>query len=345
MSPFMRIGVAALSAMLLIPGVVQAQTTTGVIDGTVRDPDGRPVPGVHVAAQSAALIQKDLAVVSNAEGYFRLPSLPPGTYTVTLALDGFATVERTGLHVNAGQTTNSSVQLTLAALQETVTVSGESPTIDTASAELGFNYTQELLENVPTARSFHNMVSTIPGVETASIYGASPGNLENESVLGAGPFGNRYTMDGGNTTDPGISVNQANLFSYDIIQEVQVLRGAKPAEVGFSQGGYFNVVTKSGRQHLLRRLRPVLPGRGAAEREHRRPACRGRCHALQSTRRRPRCEPHGRRAHRPRSSLVARVRRGTWIAPIRSSGSPRTSRTRSARISGRTRFRRRLTTG
>ena len=223
-----------------------AQTTSGVIEGTIRDPDGGAVPGVQIVVNSPALIQRDLSVTSNADGYYRVPSLPPGTYRVIYTIDGFRTVERTGLIVNAGQAATVDVELSLASVNESVTVSGESPTVDPTSTRLEFNYTRQLLENVPTTRQFHNIVTTIPGVETANPFGTSPGNLENESVLGAGPYGNRYNMDGGNITDPSISNNQANLFSADIIQEIQVLRGAKPAEVGFAQGGFFNIVTKSG---------------------------------------------------------------------------------------------------
>lgn len=246
MGALLRWHVMVVALLLVFAARTHAQTTTGVIDGVIRDPDGSPVPGVQITANSPSLIQRDLSVSSNQDGYYRLTALPPGTYAVTYLLQGFQTIERAGLLVNAGQTTAVDIQVALAGVAETVTVVGDSPTIDPTSATLGFNYTQQLLDNVPTSRNFHNMVTTIPGVETASVFGTSPGNLENESVLGAGPYGNRYNLDGGNITDPTISVNQANLFSADIIQEMQVLRGAKPAEVGFSQGGFFNIVTKSG---------------------------------------------------------------------------------------------------
>lgn len=230
----------------LLCGSAPAQTSAGIIEGVIRDVSGGALPGVALVVASPALIQASLTVTTNDQGYYRAAGLPPGTYSLTTTLQGFKSVKREGLILRAGQTLTIDLQLDIASVEETVTVIGESPIVDTRSAKLAFNYTEELLQNVPTQRNFHDMVSTIPGVETANPYGTAPGNLANESVLGAGPFGNRYTMDGGNVTDPTISVNQANLFSYDIIEEVQVLKGAKPAEVGFSQGGFFNIVTKSG---------------------------------------------------------------------------------------------------
>src|SRR5439155_13829683 len=243
--PWRGVSIAWLLTLTL-SAIAGAQTTGGTIDGVVKEPDARAVPGVQVVVNSPALIQKDLSVVTNEEGYYRVPSLPPGRYVVHYELQGFQRVERQDIIVNTGETTSISGHLSPAAVEEPLTVLGQSPSVDPTSAKLAFNYTPQLLENVPTTRQFHNIVTTIPGVETATPFGASPGNLENESVLGAGPYGNRYNMDGANITDPSISNNQANLFSADIIQEMQVLRGAKPAEVGFAQGGFFNVVTKSG---------------------------------------------------------------------------------------------------
>lgn len=237
----------AFLAMAFLVAPAWAQTTTGVIDGVVRDPDGSPLPGVRVVVNSPALIQRDLTVYANENGYYRAPTLPPGTYTVVYQLEGFQSIERSELIVSAGQTTTVNVELSLAAVEEQITVTGESPTIDHRSAKLGFNYTETLVKNIPTGRDFHRLVETIPGVESATNFGTNqPGANEQQNVLGAGPRANFYMFDGVNATDPTVQSNQANLFSYDIIQEVQVIRGAKPAEVGFTQGGFFQVVTKSG---------------------------------------------------------------------------------------------------
>lgn len=226
------------------PGL--SQTPTGVIDGIVRDPSGQAVPGVTVVANSAALIQRDLTAVSNEEGYYRLQLLPPGAYTVRFELQGFQSVVREGLIVNAGQTTSVSPQLRLASVAESVTVIGASPTVDPTSANLGFTTTKDLVENVPTRRDFSALMATIPGVEGAASNTSQAGNFPRLVVLGAGTMANSYTFDGSNVLDPGISSDQTAKFSYDIVEEVQVIKAAKPAEIGFAQGGSFQIITKSG---------------------------------------------------------------------------------------------------
>src|SRR5262249_54308710 len=159
----------------------------GTIDGIVRDTSGGVLPGVQVVANSPWLIQKGLTVYSNEEGYYQLLLLPPGTYTVSYVLQGFQTLERTGLIVTSGHTTRSDVELRLASVAESVTVVGGAPTIDPVSTKLGFTYSNALIQNTPTGRSFFDLVATMPGVDKS-------GSVQN--VLGAGQRGNAYTFDG-----------------------------------------------------------------------------------------------------------------------------------------------------
>jgi hypothetical protein len=233
-------------ALLLLSTAARAQNPTGVIDGIIRDQTDQALPGVTVLANSPALIQKDLAVVTNAEGFYRLQLLPPGVYTVRYELGGFQSLQREGLIVAAGQSTTINIKLNVSSVQESVTVRGESPTVDTTSAKLGFNTTRDLVENVPTRRDFSSLMATIPGVEGQAGNTGVAGNFPRLVVLGAGSMANSYTFDGANVLDPGISSDQTAKFSYDIVEEVQVIKAAKPAEVGFAQGGSFQIVTKSG---------------------------------------------------------------------------------------------------
>lgn len=236
----------AVASMVGIARPVLSQTPTGVIDGIVRDPSGLVVPGVTVVANSPSLIQRDLTAFSNPEGYYRLQLLPPGTYTVSYELQGFQTFVREGLIVAAGQTTSMNIQLPLASLQQSVTVFGGSPIIDHTSANLGFTTTKDLVQNVPTRRDFSALMATIPGVEGPASNTSQAGNFPRLVVLGAGTMANNYTFDGSTVLDPGISSDQTAKFSYDIVEEVQVIKAAKPAEVGFAQGGSFQIITKSG---------------------------------------------------------------------------------------------------
>ena len=235
-----------VTAAMAGAGSAAAQNPTGVIDGIVRDPSGQAVPGTAVVANSASLIQRDLTATSNVEGYYRLQLLPPGTYTVRYELPGFQTVVREGLIVAAGQTTSVSIQFALSSVEESVTVTGESPTVDPTSAKLGFTTTEDLVENVPTRRDFSALMATIPGVEGATSNTTQAGNFPRLVVLGAGTMANSFTFDGANVLDAGISSDQTAKFSYDIVEEAQVLKAAKPAEIGFAPGGSFQIVTKSG---------------------------------------------------------------------------------------------------
>jgi hypothetical protein len=239
-----------VAVWLLVSASAAAQNPTGVIDGIVRDQTGQPVPGVSVVANSPALIQKNQTVASNTEGYYRLQLLPPGVYVVRFELQGFQTVQREGLIVSAGQTTSANISMTLAAVQESVTVKGESPTVDTTSAKLGFTTSRDLVENVPTRRDFSSLMATIPGVEGQAGNTGVAGNFPRLVVLGAGSMANAYTFDGANVLDPGISSDQTAKFSYDIVEEVNVVKAAKPAEIGFAQGGSFQIITKSGGNDL-----------------------------------------------------------------------------------------------
>jgi outer membrane receptor protein involved in Fe transport len=234
--------------LILLPGNTRAfvQNPTGVIDGTLRDQTDQVIPGVTILVNSPALIQKDMAAVTNAEGFYRLQLLPPGVYSLRYELAGFQPIQREGIIVGAGQTTTINIKMNVSSLQESVTVRGESPTVDTTSAKVGFNTTRDLVENVPTRRDFSSLMATIPGVEGQAGNTGVAGNFARLVVLGAGSMANSYTFDGANVLDPGISSDQTAKFSYDIVEEVQVVKAAKPAEVGFAQGGSFQIVTKSG---------------------------------------------------------------------------------------------------
>src|SRR5262249_17322395 len=118
------VGIGVL--LLFIPrmGWTQAATTTGTIAGSVRDATGAFLPGVTVEAASPALIEKVRTVVTDAQGTYRIVDLRPGTYTVTFTLPGFSAFKREGIELSAGFTAAVNADLTVGALDETVTVTG-----------------------------------------------------------------------------------------------------------------------------------------------------------------------------------------------------------------------------
>src|SRR5687767_13731699 len=126
-----RIVNAAVAAVVLfLPSLGYAQAT---IAGVVRDPSAAVLPGVAVEAASPALIEKSRTVVSDSAGQYLITDLPPGTYVVTFSLQGFTTVIGDGLAVSGSGLLPVNVELRVGTFQETVTVSGESPRVDTQS--------------------------------------------------------------------------------------------------------------------------------------------------------------------------------------------------------------------
>ena len=120
----------ALAGILLLPNVVHAQAT---VAGVIRDASAAVLPGVTVEASSPVLIEKSRTVVSDGTGQYRITDLPPGTYTVSFALTGFSTVKREGIEVTGSGVITVNADLRVGALEETLTVTGQSPIVDTHS--------------------------------------------------------------------------------------------------------------------------------------------------------------------------------------------------------------------
>ena len=116
-----------------------------------------------VTATSPSALGAQTAVTSET-GNYRFPALPPGTYTVTYELGGFNTVKREGITLSLGFTANLNIELALATLQETVTVTGESPVIDTSATRIQQNFKVEQLQSIPNGRDMWSLLATTPSV-------------------------------------------------------------------------------------------------------------------------------------------------------------------------------------
>jgi hypothetical protein len=237
--------------LLITSAAVGAQATSGTIDGVVHGPDGSALPGVRVVANSPAMIQKDVTVYTDRTGRYRIPLLLSGTYEIDFSLDGFTSFSQDGVIVRVGQTTEQNARLELATVSETVVVSAEAPIIDARAAKLAFTYTDQVVENIPVARTVNDVFYTVPGVESMNNYGnaAQPGVVDVQNVLGAGERTNDYSFDGANVADPAAQWNIQMLMPFDTFEELQVVKSAKPAEIPY-QGGLFNIITKSGGNDL-----------------------------------------------------------------------------------------------
>lgn len=145
---------------------VWAQTPEGAIDGIVRDASDAVVPGVTVQATSPALIEGSRMVVTDRNGRYQFLRLPVGEYTVTFALSGFTIVKREGIVVNAAFTASINAQLTPASVEETVTVTGESPIVDIRSTTEQLVLEDAVIDDIPSARNVFDMTKFVMGATT-----------------------------------------------------------------------------------------------------------------------------------------------------------------------------------
>ncbi len=152
-------------ACLGLASFAQAQSA---ITGTVRDPSGAVLPGVTVEAASPVLIEKVKSAVTDAAGQYRIVDLRPGTYSVTFTLAGFTTLRRDEIELPANFTASVNADLRIGGIEESVTVSGASPVVDVQSTERRSNLSREVLDALPTARSYQTIGQTLPALTSGA---------------------------------------------------------------------------------------------------------------------------------------------------------------------------------
>ena len=143
-------------------------SSTGTIQGRVADAQGAVLPGVTVTASSPSALGVQTAVTSET-GTYRFPAVPPGVYAISFELAGFNTLRREGISISLGFTANVNVELALATLQETVTVSGASPVIDTSTTRVQQNFKLDQLQSLPNGRDMWALLAVTPSVQMARI--------------------------------------------------------------------------------------------------------------------------------------------------------------------------------
>jgi hypothetical protein len=203
-----RRSVAALLVVLLLPAVVYAQAA---ITGVVRDTSGAVLPGVTVEAASPALIERTRSVVSDDTGQYRIVDLRPGTYTLTFTLPGFNTVKREGIALSGDFVATISVELRVGALEETVTVTGESPIVDVQSARVQTVVDRDVIAAIPSSRNATGIQSLVPGMSSNGDSGGITGGTGGTAgaIHGARASDSRTLHDGINTGWAGANSNAA----------------------------------------------------------------------------------------------------------------------------------------
>ncbi len=220
---------------------------TGAINGQVFDPTNAAVPSATLSAanQDTGLRRK---AVSNPEGVFFIPALPPGTYELTAEVPGFKAFTRTGIVVSVGQNTRADVKLEVGAVAENVTVQGTVVGVDTHSDTVGATIDNQRLASLPVLdRDLLNLATLLPGVGPASFPTTVTGsrNGPTVSVSGSRPRDNNFLLDGASFV-AGLYNTPQNLPTPDAVEEFRVMTNTYSAEFGQGAGSIFFVVTKSG---------------------------------------------------------------------------------------------------
>jgi hypothetical protein len=233
--------VCALAIVAAVPAA--AQEFRGRINGTVTDNTGAVLPGVTVTAISPALIQPQTTVTGE-DGTYRFIALPAGVYTVNFELNGFKTYKHENIRVVIGTTLTVDAKLDVATLQETVTVTGESPIVDTSTTTVGTNFTKELLTEIPNARDIWAAMSQAPGISMTGydVGGSHTGTQTGYTVYGISQ--QRTTRIEGINTTEGTDAN-AGYFDFGSFEEFQI-GGAGTGADQDTAGGSLNITVKSG---------------------------------------------------------------------------------------------------
>src|SRR5688572_22268201 len=148
-------------AVILLPASAFAQ---GTLTGTVRDASGAVLPGVTVEASSPALIEKVRSVVTDGTGQYRIIDLNPGAYSLTFTLPGFSTVKRDGIEIAGTAVLTIPIEMRVGALQETITVTGETPVVDVQSTKRETVLSQEVISAIPATRAVGSLLNATPGL-------------------------------------------------------------------------------------------------------------------------------------------------------------------------------------
>ena len=154
---------AVVALMALMPSLAHAQSS---ITGTIRDASGAVLPGVTVEAASPVLIEKVRSTVSDGTGVYRLVDLLPGTYSVTFTLPGFATVKRDGVEITGAGVITINTDMRVGQLQETITVTGETPIVDVQSTRRQQVIDDSVLNALPATRGYNALIFLVPSVRS-----------------------------------------------------------------------------------------------------------------------------------------------------------------------------------
>src|SRR5215216_4906121 len=242
----LRIAVVSAVGVLFIPSLAHAQAS---LTGTVVDASGAVLPGVTVEAASPVLIEKVRTATTDGSGQYRIVDLRPGTYKLTFTLPGFTTVIRDAVAVSGVGTITIGAEMKVGGVQETITVTGETPVVDVQSTRRQAVIEGAVVQAIPVARGYGNLLATVPGIQIAGAGG---------TTSATGIAASFFTSNGGNNNEGRIQIAGMNVgsafngggvaaFSYPVAesQEIQVTvsGGLGEADTG---GPAMNIIPREG---------------------------------------------------------------------------------------------------
>ena len=235
-----------LAAVAALPSAAFAQAS---IAGVVKDSSGAVLPGVTVEASSSALIEKTRSVLSDGSGQYKIVDLRPGTYTVTFSLTGFSSLKRDGIELTGSFVATVNADLRLGNLEETVTVSGESPIVDVQSSTQERVLGKDVIDAIPTSNTHFSVATLIPAMQssnTADVGGTNAISLVALTAHGGRNTDMRVLLDGLSTNNTeGAGQFSGYLPNMGSTQEVSVDFAAGLAEQG-TGGVFLHVVPRDG---------------------------------------------------------------------------------------------------
>ena len=187
---FLRPLISLVAALLLLPALASAQAVQASVTGVVRDTTGAVLPGVTVEVSSDALIEKVRTTSSDSQGLYRITDLRPGVYALSFSLAGFASVRREDLTLTPGFVATVNPELRVGSIEETVTVSGQSPIVDVQSTVQNRVMSRDVLDALPTGKTIQAYAALTPGIiipASAQDVGGNQGEL----AIAMGIHGNR----------------------------------------------------------------------------------------------------------------------------------------------------------
>ena len=294
---------AALLVVLLLPAAAFAQAA---ITGVVRDTSGAVLPGVTVEAASPVLIERTRSVVSDDTGQYRIVDLRPGTYAVTFTLPGFNTVKREGIELSGDFVATVNAELRVGALEETVTVTGESPIVDVQSARVQTIIDKEVLAAIPTSRGATGIQSLVPGMSSNGDAGGITGGSGGMAgfIHGARASDSRTMHDGINTGWAGANSNAA--VSNVAGSQETVLTASGGLGEAETAGAVLNIIPRDGGNEFSGTFVLIWRQRRHAGQQLHRRAQSGRTAVAAGAQESLGLQPDGRRSHHPRQTVVLR---------------------------------------